>query len=245
MTIRTTIVSLFFLFFVSRIVAQQEDGIKKFSLNELLIKAEEQKNVWYQFLDETTMSAGIYFLKSGQTDARETNQLDEIYYVLRGRANITVGDKIMAVGKGSIVYVRAKTEHHFSDISEDLEAVVISSKATPNMADTTAGLYTLQQIESKRKADEVVWNPFHRCRTMVFGLYMMPKLTGGDSTQTHPVDEINIVTRGSGKFSVDAKQMNVEEGDIIYVRKGQGHFFHDLNQDLDVLILFEKKSIQK
>jgi mannose-6-phosphate isomerase-like protein (cupin superfamily) len=59
----------------------------------------------------------------------------------------------------------------------------------------------------------------------------------------HLFDEVNLITRGSGKFSVGEQLMDVQVGDIIYVSKGNGHFFHHLDTDLDILIFFEKKSV--
>ena len=76
------------------------------------------------------------------------------------------------------------------------------------------------------------------------GLYMLPKSIGGDSTLTHKVDELNIVTGGAAVFSVDGKPIPVKKGDIIFVQKGLGHYFHDLQEDFDVLIFWEKKSVQ-
>jgi uncharacterized protein YjlB len=38
--------------------------------------------------------------------------------------------------------------------------------------------------------------------------------------------------------------MDVTVGDIVYVKKGLGHYFHSLTADFDVLILFEKKSME-
>lgn len=245
MNIKDPLLYLLILFSTKEVMSQLPDGVKKFSLHELLATRAQQKQSWYQFLNEETMSAGVYFLKAGENDNQAPHEFDEVYYILSGKASLKADEKIISVSKGSIVYVKAQVEHHFFDIAEDITAVVVFSKATPNAADTTARVYNLHDIEATGKPAEVVWTPFLRCRTMVFGLYMMPKPTGGDSTQIHTIDEINIVTKGSSKFSVDANQLDVREGDIVYVRKKQGHYFHDLNSDLNVLILFEKKSLQK
>ena len=80
---------------------------------------------------------------------------------------------------------------------------------------------------------------------MIFGLYMLPEKLNGDSALTHRWDEVNLVTKGSGKFQVGQRIMDVNPGDIIYVKKGNAHFFHSLKQDLDILIFFEKRSVQK
>ena len=135
---------------------------------------------------------------------------------------------------------------HFFDIADNLKAIVIFSKAI-SKPDTTAKVadYSYTEIASTASDSEDVWNSFLKRKTMVLGLYMLPQKIGGDSSLVHKIDEINIVTEGSGKFSIDDIDMNVQKGDIIFVRKGKHHFFHALNGNMKILILFETKSIQK
>ncbi len=61
----------------------------------------------------------------------------------------------------------------------------------------------------------------------------------------HKWDEINFVTKGSSTFSVEGKNMKVNVGDIVYVKKGLGHYFHSLTSDFEVLILFAINSLAK
>jgi len=233
------------IFIADILVAQSDEGVRKFSTMELLPKVEDQHTSWYTFLDEQTMSAAVFFLQSGKEDTATRSYLDQVYYFLSGKAQLNVGDKMLSVATDSITYVRAGTKHYFTDVSADILAIVVTSKARSNASDTMVQSFSMHQIESLGKSNNVVWNPFLRRHSLVFGLYMMPLSTGGDSTQIHPIDEINIVTMGSSKFSVDGKSMDIKRGDIVYVRKQQGHYFYDLKSDLDVLILFETKSLQK
>jgi mannose-6-phosphate isomerase-like protein (cupin superfamily) len=225
------------------LMAQQE-GVKAFTLTDLLLKQQQGSRPWYRFLDEETITAGIYHLKVGQKDEQKPHTLDEFYYILSGKAKLKAGDDVIETTRGSIVYVKAHVMHYFFDVTEDLSVLVFFSKAASQSSDTTMAAYTLPQVEGSRKASENVWNPFHTCKTMVFGLYMLPLSLGGDKTLVHKIDEVNVITRGSGKFEVDGTTYDVKEGDVIYVKRGMGHYFHSLDTDLDILILFESKSTQ-
>ena len=80
---------------------------------------------YHEFLRVPAMSAGFYRLAAGATDAQSPHAEDEIYVVLRGRAWITVGDEMQAVGPGDVVYVAATMPHRFHDIAEDVEVLVV------------------------------------------------------------------------------------------------------------------------
>lgn len=71
------------------------------------------------------MSAGIYVLPGGGNDGQSPHHEDEIYYVIGGRAKITVGDEVRPVSPGSTVFVAAEVEHRFLDIEEDLAVLVV------------------------------------------------------------------------------------------------------------------------
>jgi len=111
--------------------------------------------------------------------------------------------------------------------------------------DSTALSFSPGQIETGRNGGQNAWNAFLRSKSMIYGLYMLPKKLNGDSALTHRWDEVNLITKGRGKFQVGERIMDVKPGDIIYVRKGNPHFFRTLLDDLDILILFEMRSVQK
>ena len=52
---------------------------------------------------------------------------DELYFVVSGRASITVGLETTEVARGSVVYVPAGVAHKFHHISEDLRVLVVFS----------------------------------------------------------------------------------------------------------------------
>jgi mannose-6-phosphate isomerase-like protein (cupin superfamily) len=237
---------VFLLLFISQFtIAQLPEGVLKFSFAELKESGEKVKGPWNEFLNNETIQAGIYTLHTDEKDEQTPHRYDEIYYVLEGEGTLHSGGKEVHAKAGSVIFVRAQVAHFFHDIKSPLTVLVLFSKGESSEKDPSEMQFTLADVERKRKPIENVWNPFIQVSTMTFGLYMLPKKLHGDSTLTHRWDELNIVTRGSGKFTIDGFTMNVSTGDIIYVRKQKGHYFHDLKKDFDVLILFEKKSIAK
>jgi len=80
--------------------------------------------LYREFLRVPTMSAGLYVLAAGATDAQLPHHEDEIYYVLRGKARFKAGDEDREVSAGSVLFVAAKVAHRFYDITEELAALV-------------------------------------------------------------------------------------------------------------------------
>lgn len=84
---------------------------------------------YLEFLHVPTMSAGIYELAAGATDLQQPHNEDEIYYVVRGRAQIRVDGEDRAVQAGSIIFVAAGVEHRFHSIEDDLSVLVLFAPA--------------------------------------------------------------------------------------------------------------------
>jgi mannose-6-phosphate isomerase-like protein (cupin superfamily) len=72
---------------------------------------------------------GLYNLPMGSTDKQQPHNEDEVYYVLSGRASITVGDEKRAVTPGSIIFIAAHVPHFFCEIQEDLTLLVFFAPA--------------------------------------------------------------------------------------------------------------------
>ena len=78
---------------------------------------------------------------------------------------------------------------------------------------------------------------FLRETTLSMGLYVLP--AGGiDSQQPHREDEVYVVMRGRGRITVGDETRPVEPGSIVYVDRGVDHRFHDINEELAILVFF-------
>ena len=82
-----------------------------------------------EFLRVPAMSAGIYVLPAGGVDTQSPHQQDEMYYVVRGRARMCAGPEDQAVSEGSIIFVAARVEHRFYEITEELRVLVFFAPA--------------------------------------------------------------------------------------------------------------------
>jgi mannose-6-phosphate isomerase-like protein (cupin superfamily) len=90
---------------------------------------EAAKKLYLEFLRVPSMSAGVYTLAVGSADPQKPHNEDEMYYVVRGRARMQVGLEDRAVAEGSVIFVGAKLEHRFHDITEELTVLVFFAPA--------------------------------------------------------------------------------------------------------------------
>ena len=90
------------------------------------------------------LSVGSYSIPRGGVDDQEPHTEDEIYVVTAGQAVLQAGADTVRVGPGSVIYVAAGEAHRFTDITEDLAAVVLFAPAegTRNRAGTDGPLRT-------------------------------------------------------------------------------------------------------
>jgi mannose-6-phosphate isomerase-like protein (cupin superfamily) len=82
------------------------------------------ERLYEEFLSVPDLSVGLYVLEAGGIDPQSPHTEDEVYYVVAGRAVVTVGAEDRPVGPGSLVFVPAREPHRFHDITERLELLV-------------------------------------------------------------------------------------------------------------------------
>ena len=83
-----------------------------------------------EFLRVPALSCGVYHLAAGSKDMQSPHDEDEVYFVLSGRARMSLDEEERAVGPGSLLYVGATTEHSFFEVEEDMTLLVFFT-ATP------------------------------------------------------------------------------------------------------------------
>ena len=98
--------------------------MQTFELNDLIQTHSELGKLYYEFIREESMSLGLYILPAGGIDPQQPHNEDEVYYVINGRSQITVGDETQAIQPGSTIFVGKHVPHKFHDISEDLTLLV-------------------------------------------------------------------------------------------------------------------------
>ena len=105
------------------------DVMQSFELSELLEKHETAGNLWMEFLRVPALSAGIYRLPAGSTDPQQPHTEDEVYYVIGGAGSFTCEGETIPATAGSTIYVAARAEHRFHDITDDLTILVLFAPA--------------------------------------------------------------------------------------------------------------------
>ena len=84
---------------------------------------------WVEQLRVPDLSVGTYSIPAGGVDDQQPHTEDEIYVVTAGRAMFEAGGDRVAVGPGSVIFVPAHEVHRFTEITQDLAAIVIFGPA--------------------------------------------------------------------------------------------------------------------
>jgi mannose-6-phosphate isomerase-like protein (cupin superfamily) len=103
--------------------------MQAYELTHLISRRADANKLYLEFLKVPDLSMGLYVLPAGGTDPQSPHTEDEIYYVVSGKAHITVADENREVQAGSIVYVEKNIAHHFHSIEEELTLLVFFAPA--------------------------------------------------------------------------------------------------------------------
>jgi mannose-6-phosphate isomerase-like protein (cupin superfamily) len=98
--------------------------MEAFTIQQLIAEQAVGERPYLEFLRNETMSLGIYALPAGGVDPQQPHAEDEVYYIVSGQGQITVGEETQPVQPGSLVFVAAHVPHKFHDITEDLKLLV-------------------------------------------------------------------------------------------------------------------------
>ena len=89
---------------------------------------------WAEHLRVPDLSVGTYSIPAGGTDTQTPHTEDEIYVVTSGRAVIETPGGTAPVSPGSVIFVPAREEHRFTNVTEDLALLVIFGPAEESRA---------------------------------------------------------------------------------------------------------------
>jgi len=103
--------------------------MEAYEIADIELRRRAHGKVYEEFLRHSSMSAGLFVLPAGGADTQTPHTEDEVYLVLRGRGQVTVGGDSREVGPGSVVFVAAKVAHRFHDVTEELSIVVFFAPA--------------------------------------------------------------------------------------------------------------------
>lgn len=101
----------------------------------------------------------------------------------------------------------------------------------------TVQAFTMTDIIARQKEAGAHYHEFLRVPALSAGLY---KLAVGDPDpqSPHGEDEVYHVLRGHATLQVEAQDVLVGPGSIVYVRAHAPHRFHTITEALEVLVVF-------
>ncbi len=104
---------------------EESPALLKFNMDELSAQNAATDLPYLEFMRVESMSGYIYELPAGTVDEQTPHDQDEIYYVVKGRSDLTVDGETVAIKPGDILYVKKFAQHLFSNITEDLSLLVV------------------------------------------------------------------------------------------------------------------------
>lgn len=100
-----------------------------------------------------------------------------------------------------------------------------------------ARAYQLTDVEAAHTAHGQMWHEFLRVPDLSMGLYVIPA-GGVDPQSPHNEDEVYYIVSGRGILRAEDREFVAEPGSILYVAKHVSHRFHDVTEELRVLVFF-------
>ena len=102
-----------------------------FDLRRLAAALAQDRHEFAEFFRSPSGSLSLTVARwpAGSVDDQQPHTEDEVYYVVAGRAQLTVNGEPTPVESGSVAFVAAGVEHRFIEITEDLEVLVFWSPA--------------------------------------------------------------------------------------------------------------------
>jgi mannose-6-phosphate isomerase-like protein (cupin superfamily) len=97
--------------------------------------------------------------------------------------------------------------------------------------------HELAEVAARREAAGTPYLQFISVPDLSIGLYVLAP-DEPDLQQPHTEDEAYYVVAGSGKITVGDEVRDVGVGSIVFVAAGVPHRFHDITQELTLLVAF-------
>ena len=97
--------------------------------------------------------------------------------------------------------------------------------------------FETQELVPQRADTGKAYLEFLRIPAMSAGVYVLPA-QGNDPQKPHNQDEVYYVVRGRARMQVGAEDRAVAAGSVIFVEAHLEHRFHEIQEELVVLVFF-------
>lgn len=100
-----------------------------------------------------------------------------------------------------------------------------------------AHFHHLKELLSERESSGRLYLEFLRIPAMSAGIYYLPK-GATDPQKPHLEDELYYVVQGRARMRVGGEDSEVSAGSLIFVEAKAEHKFHQIEEDLVVVVFF-------
>ncbi len=107
----------------------------------------------------------------------------------------------------------------------------------PDPKPKTFEVFAMKALREARAKAERAYLPFLNRSSLRCGLYHL-KAQGSDGQSPHDQDEVYYVLNGKAKFTAGEETVAVTPGQVLFVAAQVEHRFHDIEQDIDLLVFF-------
>ena len=97
--------------------------------------------------------------------------------------------------------------------------------------------FELVDLATAQRAGGKPYHEFLRKDSLSAGLYVLPA-GATDGQQPHAEDEVYYVIGGRARFRAGEEERDVGPGAVLFVAAGIEHRFHDIVEDLSLLVFF-------
>ncbi len=97
--------------------------------------------------------------------------------------------------------------------------------------------FEIDEVLAQRVESGDLYLEFLRTQSLSCGVYVL-EAGATDPQSPHGEDEVYFVVRGQGQVTVDGEARAIESGSVIFVGAGVEHKFHDIVDELQLLVFF-------
>ncbi len=103
-------------------------------------------------------------------------------------------------------------------------------------------VFDLAQLNRQQAESGGPWLEFLNVPSLYCGVY---HLAAGsrDSQAPHAEDEVYYVETGKSKFHLNGDEFDVRPGMVLYVPARKVHYFHEITEDLNLLVFFSRAPV--
>ena len=122
-------------------------------------------------------------------------------------------------------------------LEQDSEVLRFGDLGGSDVANDVMQSFELRDLLAKHDAIGNAWMEFLRVPALSTGIYRLPA-GGVDPQKPHNEDEIYYVISGASLFTCEGVTIAACSGTTFYVAALAEHRFHDITEDLTILVFF-------